>query len=144
MATEVSKKDIITTQEGTDLTVKPLTIRSLRKFMSIIDELNEHQRETDKAQAEYSKALQEYNESVANGEEDAEPPVPPEEDEFAVIDIMLKAAKISLEKHNPEFAADDDRLEDELDMNVLNEILEVAGGIKLGDPNLSGTPTARA
>lgn len=145
MPTEMSKEDIITTQEGTDLVVKPLTIRSLRKFMDVIEELNEHQREQEKAQAEYQKELRAYEE--AEDTKDTEPPEPPKENEFAVIEIMIKAAQIALEKHNPDFAKDTDRLEDELDINILNQILETSGGIKMGDPNLSaapGTTTPRA
>lgn len=141
MANEVSKEDIITTQEGTELTVKPLTIRSLRKFMGVINELNELQERVEKEQADYEKAMESYRESE---DEDAEEPSKPDVDEFAVIEIMLKAARIALEKHNPDFVADEDNLEDELDIDVLNKILETSGGIKMGDPNLAGTPAKRA
>lgn len=140
MAKTAVKENIVTTQEGTDLTVKPLTIRSLRKFMAVIDELNEYQRGVEQRQAEYERALKEYRES----DDVDEAPVPPDEDDFAVIDIMLKAAKIALEKHNPDFVADEDNLEDELDMQVLNDVLEISGGIKIGDPNHPGGPTMKA
>lgn len=143
MPKDMSKEDIIKTQEGTELTVKPLTIRSLRKFMVVMEEMNEYQRETEREQARYERELEAYSDAVADGEE-ADEPTPPETDDFAVIDYMIRAAKIALEKHNPDFVADEENLEDELDMDVLTKVLEIAGGVQMGDPNLSATPTARA
>ncbi len=52
------------------------------------------------------------------------------------INIMIKAAAIAVEASNAELAADLDRLEDELDVPTIWKILEVAGGVKLNDPNL--------
>lgn len=140
-----TKDKTVTTQEGTDLIVKPLTIRALRKFMAVMSDMDKHQREVDREQDRYERELKVYNQAVADGEE-AEEPTQPDVDEFAMVDTMIEAAKIALEKHNPNFVADEDNLEDELDMDTLSEILEIAGGVKMGNPGTSApqTPTKRA
>lgn len=139
MSKSLANEEIVVTQEGTELVVRPLTIKSLREFMKIMKDMNDHQRQTDQEQRRYEAELKVYNEKLANGE-DAEEPSQPEVDDFAVVEFMVRAAKICLMKHNKDFVEEAD-LEDELDMSVLNKILEIAGGVKMDDPNLSQTPS---
>lgn len=57
-------------------------------------------------------------------------------DEEQGLDLMLEAVKISLEKKYPKIAEDDEYLEENLDMNSINRIMAVAGGVDMsGDPN---------
>ena len=86
--------------DGEVRTVKPLTIRSLREFMKVANDM---------------KATDEGSLS--------------DED----IDKMVAAAKIALKKVDPELAADEDALEDALDLRSFQELMAVAMG---GDPNL--------
>lgn len=86
--------------DGKARTVKPLTIRSLREFMKVANEM----RTTDEGSLT-------------------------DED----IDKMVAAAKIALKKVDPELAADEDALDDALDLRSFQELMAVAMG---GDPNL--------
>ena len=85
--------------DGKVRTIKPLTIRSLRDFMKVANDM---------------KTTDEGNLT--------------DED----IDKMVAAAKIALKKVDPELAADDDALEDALDLRSFQELMAVAMG---GDPN---------
>jgi hypothetical protein len=60
------------------------------------------------------------------------------ESEEDSLDLMVEAVQIALTKADPEIADDIDYLEENLDMNSINRIMEVAGGIDMsgGDPNL--------
>ena len=58
------------------------------------------------------------------------------EDEMASIDILLQACAIAIEKSNPKLAADSEQLEDALDVPTMYRIMEIAGGVKMNDPNL--------
>lgn len=59
------------------------------------------------------------------------------ENEEQSIDLTVQAVQICIEKGYPEIAEDTDYLEENLDMNTVNQILSVAGGVDLsGDtPN---------
>lgn len=59
-----------------------------------------------------------------------------ENDEAKNVDIMVDACAVALETSAPELVKDRDKLEDALDVPTMWKILEVAGGIKLDDPNL--------
>jgi Sec-independent protein translocase protein TatA len=85
--------------DGKVRTVKPLTIRSLREFMKVANEM----KSTDEG-------------SLSDDD----------------IDKMVAAAKIALKKVDPELAADEDALEDALDLRSFQELMSVAMG---GDPN---------
>lgn len=85
--------------DGKTRTIKPLTIRSLREFMKVANDM----KTTDDG----------------NLTDDD-------------IDKMVAAAKIALKKVDPELAADDDALEDALDLRSFQELMAVAMG---GDPN---------
>lgn len=86
--------------DGKVRTIKPLTIRALREFMAIANEM---------------KATDDMN---LNDED---------------IDRMVTAAKVVLKKVDPELVADDEALEDALDLRCFQELMAVAMG---GDPNL--------
>ena len=58
-------------------------------------------------------------------------------EEEKTLDILIDACAVALEKQLPDFVADRDALEDALDVPTINRILEVCGGIKLDDPNLT-------
>lgn len=57
-------------------------------------------------------------------------------DESQAIDIFIEACAIALKKALPDLAANKDALEEALDVPTIWKIMEVCGGIKLGDPNL--------
>ncbi|MCA1799848.1 MAG: hypothetical protein LC650_00955 [Actinobacteria bacterium] len=59
------------------------------------------------------------------------------DDEVEGLDIMIEACSVGLRKTAPEIAEDTDYLEENLDMNHIERILFVAGGVDIsGDPNL--------
>ena len=86
--------------DGNTRNIKPLTIRALRDFMKIANEM----KSTDEG-----------------GLSDDD------------IDKMVAAARIALRKVDPDLAADEDALEDALDLRSFQELMAVAMG---GDPNL--------
>lgn len=104
MATKVFTTEELELQDGTMVTVKPLTIKRLRKFMNVIAQLNN-------------------TEGVAEDEDEEE----------RAIDLMFDACVIALEQNNPKVIEDRDNLEDALDIPTMWKILEVAGGIEMGN-----------
>lgn len=102
MATKVVREEEIELQDGRKVTIKPLNIKGLRKFMAVVKKFD----------------------SV--------------EDEDESLDLMVEAVQVALFKVDPEIAEDKDYLEENLDMNTINRIMEVAGGVDMsgGDPNL--------
>lgn len=58
-------------------------------------------------------------------------------DEDEAVDLMIKACAIAIEPSDSALAADTDRLEEALDVPTMWKILEVAGGVKMNDPNLA-------
>lgn len=107
MATKVFETETLELQDGTEVTIRPLTIKKLRKFMDVVKQLDGMDEEGDEA-----------------------------------VDLMVKACSIALEKSAPDLANDSERLEDALDVPTMWRILEIAGGVKLGDPNQLATGLA--
>ena len=103
MATTVYDIVEIELADGTTITLKPLPIKQLRKFMTIIQGMD----------AENSS-------------------------EQEAMDFFIKAAMVCLEKTRPELASDKDKFEDLIEVPTMMKILEIAGGLKLTDPNLLG------
>lgn len=101
MATKVFEVEEIELQDGSVVTIKPLTIKRLRKFMEVVSELDGQ-----------------------------------EEEEEKTIDLMVSACAIAIEPSNAELANNREKLEDALDVPTMWKILEVAGGVKMSDPNL--------
>ena len=83
-------------------TVRPLTIKRLRKFVKTVQDLNVEDRK---------------------GMDDE------------AIDQMVNAAQIVMEEVDPELAADRDRLEESIDLDVFNKMMTAAMGNKISDPN---------
>ena len=104
MATSVYDIVEVELSNGETLTIKPLPIKQLRKFMKIIRTMDE----------------------------------PGNESEDAAMEIFIKAAMVCLEVSNPELSKDLDKFEEIIEIPTMMKILEVAGGLKLTDPNLLG------
>lgn len=104
MATKVFTVEELELQDGRTVTIKPLTIKRLRKFMKIIGQLNEMENPEDS-----------------------------EEQEDATIELMIDACVIALEQNNPEVASNREALEDALDVPTMWKILEVSGGVSMGN-----------
>lgn len=101
-------------KEGKQIPIKihPLTIKKFRKLAEI---LNTQQRE-------------------------AEDEVPVEErTEF--LDVLINAVAFCMETFEPKLS-DPDKVSDYVDYPTITYILEVAGGVKLGDPNLQAAMAA--
>ena len=59
--------------------------------------------------------------------------------EDAAMDIFVEAAMVCLEGlDKPELAKDKDKFEETIEIPTMMKILEIAGGLKLNDPNLLG------
>jgi hypothetical protein len=58
------------------------------------------------------------------------------ETEQDAIDIFIEASAIALRKSLPDLANNKEALEEALDVPTIWKIMEICGGIKLGDPNL--------
>lgn len=100
MATKVYDTLEVELQEGTVVTVKPLNIRLLRKFMEVMGDMD------------------------------------PEATETENLDVLVKACGIAIEKQAPDIANNRENLEEALDIPTMWKIIEIAGGIKMADPNL--------
>lgn len=118
MATKVYTAEELELQDGSKVTIKPLTIKRLRKFMKVVNELNKV-------------------EAGEDGELDEE------EQEDRAMELMVDACAIAIAPSNPDLAENRERLEDALDIPTMWRILEVAGGIQMGNPTpmagLAGT-----
>ncbi len=101
MATRVFETLVLELQDGSEVTIRPLSIKKLRKFMEVIKKL-----------------------------EDAE-------DEISSVNILVDACAIAVSVSNLKLSEDKEALEDALDVPTMYKILEVAGGVKLNDPNLT-------
>lgn len=88
-------------QDGSEVELKPLNIKGLRKFYKKIEEL-------DTAK-----------------------------DQFEVMDCLIEAAAICIERQRPEFVEDKDAFEEVLDTDTMYKIIEVCGGVKLNDPEVA-------
>ena len=104
MATTVYDIVEIELSNGESLTIKPLPIKQLRKFMAVIQKMDDPELESDNA----------------------------------AMEIFIEAAMICLEVFKPELSTDKDKFEELVEIPTMMKILEVAGGLKLNDPNLLG------
>lgn len=108
MATTVYTTEEVTLQNDVTVTLKPLPIRQLRKFMTELQKL-----------------------TTIDTEEDG-------------ITVMIALAALCIQKQVPDLVANQDDLEDALDMPTVYKIIEVCGGVKLNDPNLLAAATKMA
>ena len=101
MANTVYEVVNIKLSDGTDIEVRPLTIKNLKKFTTIIKRLSEIDLEN---------------------EEEA-------------MDIFVEAGMVCMKQFKPDLAEDKETFEDVIEVPTLMKILEVAGGLKMNDPN---------
>ena len=104
MATTVYDVVEIELSDGTSITLKPLPIKQLRKFMEVIKKMDNDE----------------------NASEDA------------AMDVFIEAAMVCLEALKPDLANDKEKFENLVEVPTMMKILEIAGGLKLTDPNLLG------
>lgn len=107
-------------QDDTEVQLRPLPIKRLKKFMAKIAEFGNPVEPIKDEKEEDTLARQE-----AIG-----------------MDRLVDAASICLENKLPELCSDRDALEDALDLPTIYKIIELCGGIKLDDPNLIAAATA--
>lgn len=103
-------------QDGTEVKVRPLDLKRLRKVMKVIEDMNK-------------AALKAFE----AGEKETDSPL---DDDAGNLEFLIEATKICLEKQLPELVKDNDAFEEALDMPTIWKILEVAAGISMGSPNL--------
>jgi hypothetical protein len=100
MATRVVNEETLSLLDGREVTVRPLNIKTLRKFMAVVSKFSDV------------------------------------EDESASLDLMVEAVQVALSRTAEDIADDVDYLEENLDMNTINRIMEICGGVDVsGDPN---------
>ena len=58
--------------------------------------------------------------------------------EDAAMDVFIEAAMICLQVSRPDLSTDRDKFEELIEIPTMMKILEIAGGLKLTDPNLLG------
>lgn len=87
--------------DGETRTIKPLTIKRLRKFMKIVEALSTT-----------------------------------EAGKMTEVDItnMMEAAAIVIDQVDPDLAADKEKLEDVIDVDIFWKLIQVAMGNKIQDP----------
>lgn len=110
MATTVFNKEEIVLGDESKVTLKPLSIKTLRQFMP---------------------KMQEWQDFIAKEDSQEKDPMG-----LKQMGILIEAAVICLADQKPEWAEDIDKAEEVLDMDTVYRILEVCGGIKLNDENL--------
>lgn len=114
MATTVYTTEEITLQDGKSVTLKPLNIKGLRKFMAKMNEFAE----------------------VKDEEQGLEILL----DAAAI--CLMKERPDFWDKHKNDGAGGySEDAEDTLDMPTVYRILDVCGGVKLNDPNLIAAAT---
>lgn len=126
MASEVYEVEEIALQDGKDVTLRPLPIGRLRRFMKAWGKFSEADTDDDGFTVFINCAGIALEENF-KGQFDS-----------------LKATKE--EQDNGEFLSEEYRehLEDVLDLETIYKILEVCGGIKLNDPKLIEAALAEA
>lgn len=126
IATKVYAEEDITLQDGTDVTLRPLVIGKLRRFMTRWEDA-----ETDGE--DQFKSMDLFVDVCGISLED----------DFKAKFDRLKGSKDDLSEDAPKDAVAPilsneyrEYLEDTLDMDSIYKIIEVCGGIKLNDPKL--------
>ena len=104
MATVVYDVVEVELSNGETMTIKPLPIKHLRKFMEVINKMD----------------------------------LPENESQDSAMNIFIEAAMVCLEVSKPELSKDKDKFEEVIEVPTMMKILEIAGGLKLTDPNLLG------
>lgn len=100
MATKVFNEETIELQDGSEATLRPLVIKRLRRFMTLVDDLPKMENTEDQ------------------------------------LDLMIKACAIALGQSRKDLEHNTEKLEEILDIDTINRIFELCGGIKMSDPNV--------
>jgi hypothetical protein len=119
MATQVYATEDITLQDGTDVTLKPLAIARLRRFMDAW-------REFENVDGDEGAGFDVFVNCAGIGLSDNFA------DKFDDLYPNTEQKKKGMHL-NPEYKA---YLEDVLDLDSIYKVLDIAGGIKLNDPKL--------
>lgn len=101
MPTTVYNVEQIELSDGSALTIRPLSIKNLKKFLAVMKKMDD--------------------ESVKTEED--------------IMEIFIEGAMVCLEQLKPELSEDRDKFEEVIEVPTMMKILEVAGGLKLNDPN---------
>lgn len=101
MPTTVYDVESIQLSDGSVIEIKPLSIKNLKKFLAVMNKMQDEKVET-------------------------------EED---IMEVFIEGAMVCLEQLKPELAEDKDKFEELIEVPTMMKILEVAGGLKLNDPN---------
>lgn len=104
MAKTVYEVVDIELSDGTELTIRPLTIKNLKKFNKAIKGLQQEDLDEEKA-----------------------------------LEVFIEAGLICMEQFSPDLSTDREKFENVIEVPTLMKILEVAGGLRLGDPNFGAT-----
>ena len=118
MATQVYTTEDIALQDGTDVTLKPLAIGRLRRFMDAWKEFEKVDDDNDGFDVFVNCAGVALEENF--------------KDKFDTLLPTAEQKKKGLFL-NPDYKA---YLEDVLDLDTIYKVLEISGGIKLNDPKL--------
>jgi len=101
MANTVYEVVDIQLSNGEEISVRPLTIKNLKKFTKVVAKLDD-------------------------------PKVKTEDD---AMEVFIEAAMVCMEQFAPHLAENKEEFEDVIEVPTLMKILEIAGGLKLNDPN---------
>lgn len=115
MATKIYKEKDIQLQDGTEVTLRPMPIGRLRRFMAVWEEFKDIDEDEDKSLDIFVNCS-----GIA---------LEKELSETFEDDTKGTGGEVLSPKYR-------EYLEDVLDMDTIYEIMEVCGGMKLNDPNL--------
>jgi len=121
MATTVFDEVEIVLQDNTEVTLKPLPIGQLRRFMAAWKQMSNLPGETDEEKEDASYTVFVNCAGIAL------------ENQFKALEKFTETKgklKDPLSKEYREY------LEEVLDMDTIYKVMEVCGGLKLNDPNL--------
>lgn len=121
MATAVYDEQDVLLQDNTEVTLKPLPIGQLRRFMAAWKEMANLKGDTDDEKEEYSYTVFINCSGIAL------------ENQFIALEKFPKTRGVGKDPLSKEYR---DYLEQVLDMETIYKIMEVCGGLKLNDPNL--------
>jgi hypothetical protein len=101
MANTVYEVVDIQLSNGQDISIKPLTIKNLKKFTEVVKKLDDANITTEEQ----------------------------------AMEIFIEAGMVCMAQFSPELSQDKELFEDIIEVPTLMKILEVAGGLKMNDPN---------
>lgn len=127
MATTVYEVQDIQLQDGTEVKIKPLDLKRLRRVMKMWDLVTNPAPEAKDGDSESEPKEKEVVEGVTS--------------DSSILDFLAAASKVCLEKEAPELVKDDDKFEEALDLPTMWKLMNVCAGITMADPNRPGEAT---